>query len=180
MASSTSSKIVLTVISSLVMAIIAMIFITINLLPSWANPIVISCIAYALSIVISSIFQYTSCGSVNIQSIGISNLFVLGTNLVATTILYLEGIPFLKQIFGVYYPRNPYDGLPYEEGTPAWLKGMENENHYKIQFFSSIVKAVIPIYIEDTMKNGFVYFYWIFWMTILPLFFLLSVQGMCA
>jgi hypothetical protein len=104
---------------------------------------------------------------------------VLGTNAIASLVLYLEGIPFLKQIFGVYAPRNPYDGMPYEEGTAPWIKGMENENHYKIQFFSSIVKAVIPMYVDDSMKNGLVYFYWIFWMTILPLFFLLSMQGMC-
>jgi hypothetical protein len=160
-------------------ALMGMIFITINLLPTWANPIVIPLVAYIISIIVSLIYQYSSCGTVDIKGISLSNLFVLGTNLVTTVILYLEGIPFLKQIFGVYPPRNPYDGLPYQEGTPAWLKGMENENHYKIQFFSSIVKAVIPIYVEDAMKNGFVYFYWIFWMTILPLFFLLSVQGLC-
>ena len=179
MASSTSSKIALTVISSLIVALMAMIFITINLLPTWANPIVIPLSAYWISIIVSLIYQYSSCGSVDIKGIGLSNLFVLGTNLVTTLILYVEGIPFLKQIFGIYPPRNPYDGLPYEEGSAAWLKGMENENHYKIQFFSSIVKAVIPIYVEDAMKNGFVYFYWIFWMTILPMFFLLSVQGLC-
>lgn len=160
-------------------ALLAMIFITINLLPQWANPIVISLSAYLISIIVSLIYQYSSCNTVDIKGISLSNLFVLVTNLGASLVLYLEGIPFLKQIFGVYPPRNPYDGLPYEEGTPAWVKGMENENHYKIQFFSSIVKAIIPIYVEESMKNGLVYFYWIFWMTILPLFFLLSVQGLC-
>jgi hypothetical protein len=175
----TASKVALTVISSLIVALMAMIFITTDLLPGVANLIVIPVLAYTISIVVSSIFQYSSCGSVNIGSISLSNLFVLGTNAIASLVLYLEGIPFLKQIFGVYAPRNPYDGMPYEEGTAPWIKGMENENHYKIQFFSSIVKAVIPMYVDDSMKNGLVYFYWIFWMTILPLFFLLSMQSMC-
>lgn len=175
----TASKVALTVISSLIVALIAMIFITTDLLPGVANLIIIPVLAYTISIIVSTIFQYSSCGSVNIGSISLSNLFVLGTNAIASLVLYLEGIPFLKQIFGVYAPRNPYDGMPYEEGTAPWIKGMENENHYKIQFFSSIVKAVIPMYVDDSMKNGLVYFYWIFWMTILPLFFLLSMQGMC-
>jgi len=180
MASSTSSKIALTVISSLIVALMAMILISINLLPKWGNLIVIPLSAYSISIISSLIYQYSSCGSIDITSISLSNLFVLGTNFIASLVLFLEGVPFLKQIFGVYPPRNPYDGLPYEEGSAAWSKGMENENHYKIQFFSSIVKAVIPIYVEDSMKNGFVYFYWIFWMTILPMFFLLSIQGLCT
>jgi hypothetical protein len=175
----TASKVALTIISSLIVALIAMIFITTNILPGVANLVIIPVLAYTISIAVSSIFQYSSCGSVNIGSISLSNLFVLGTNAIASLVLYLEGIPFLKQIFGVYAPRNPYDGMPYEEGTAPWIKGMENENHYKIQFFSSIVKAVIPMYVDDSMKNGLVYFYWIFWMTILPLFFLLSMQSMC-
>ena len=131
-----------------------------------------------ISVVISSIYQYSACGNVNIQAISLSNTFVLGTNLIASSILYMENIPFLKQFFGTYAPRNPYDGMPYEEGTAAWIAGMKNENHYKLQFLSSIVKAVIPIYFDENTKIGIVHFYWIFWATILPLFFLLSFQGL--
>lgn len=177
---SASTKIILSVVSSLIAGIIGMIFITMNILPLWATTLVISLTIYIYSILISAIYQYSSCNTVNIKSILYSNIVVLLTNSFAMFILYLEGIPFLKQIFGEYPPRNPYDGLPYEVGTKPYIIGMENENHYKIQFFSSIVKAVIPMYIDDSMKNGFVYLYWIFWMTILPLFFLLSVQGMCT
>jgi ABC-type oligopeptide transport system substrate-binding subunit len=54
-------------------------------------------------------------------------------------------------------------------------------NNGKIQFFSSIVKAVIPsIVTEDKNKMMFVYFYWTFWMSVLPLYFLSSIQSMCG
>ena len=113
-------------------------------------------------------------------SSGLSNTFVLALTFLTSGVLYLEGIPFLKQVFGTYAPRNPYDGMPYEEGTAAWIAGMQNENHYKLQLLSSIVRAVIPIYFDEYTKTGLVYFYWIFWATILPLFFLLSFQGLCT
>ena len=177
---SSESKVILSLISSLIVAVVALLAVSTEIFPKWSAPLIIPAVAYLISIVISSIYQYSSCGKINVQAISLSNTFVLGTNLLTSGILYLEGIPFLKQVFGTYAPRNPYDGMPYEEGTPAWVAGMQNENHYKLQFFSSIVKAVIPIYFDDNTKNGLVYFYWIFWSTMLPLFFLLSFQGMCT
>ena len=174
-----SSKIILAIITSIIVATVALISVSTQMVPSWANPFLISAISYGISIGISAIYQYSSCNTVNVTAISLSNTFVLGTTFVASLILYLEGIPFLKQIFGTYPPRNPYDGIPYEEGSKAWIVGMQNENHYKLQFFSSIVRAVIPIYVEENIKEGLVFFYWIFWMTILPLFFLLGFQGMC-
>lgn len=177
---SSDSKVVLSVISSLIVAVVALLCVSTEIFPKWSSPLIIPAVAYLISVVISSIYQYSSCGNINIQAITLSNTFVLGTTLLTSGILYLEGIPFLKDVFGTYPPRNPYDGMPYEAGTPAWIAGMQNENHYKLQFFSSIVKAVIPIYFDESTKSGLVYFYWIFWMTILPLFFLLSFQGMCT
>lgn len=176
---SSNSKVILAFISSTIVGIVALLCISTDLFSARMNAIIIPGVAYAVSCIISSIYQYSACGTVNITAIGMSNTFVLGTTLLTSVILYLEGIPFLKDFFGEYDPRNPYDGIPYEKGTPAWVVGMQNENHYKIQFFSSIVKAVIPIYVEEKTKSGLVYLYWIFWSTILPLFFLLSFQGMC-
>jgi hypothetical protein len=177
---SSDSKVVLAVISSIIVAVVALLSVSTDIFPKWSAPLIIPAVAYMISVVISSIYQYSSCSSVNIQAIGLSNTFVLGTNLIASSILYMENIPFLKQFFGTYAPRNPYDGMPYEEGTAAWIAGMKNENHYKLQFLSSIVKAVIPMYFDENTKIGIVHFYWIFWATILPLFFLLSFQGLCT
>jgi len=174
------SKVVLSIISSLIVAVVALLSVSTEMFPKWSSPLIIPGVAYIISCIISSIYQYSSCGSINIQAISLSNTFVLGTTFLTSGILYLEGIPFLKQDCGTYAPRNPYDGMPYEEGSPAWVTGMQNENHYKLQFFSSIVKAVIPMYFDEYTKSGLVYFYWIFWATILPLFFLLSFQGLCT
>jgi hypothetical protein len=177
---SSESKVILSLISSLIVAVVALLSVATDIFPKWSTPLIIPAVAYLISIVISSIYQYSSCNKVNIQAITLSNTFVLGSTFITSGILYLEGIPFLKNVFGVYPPRNPYDGMPYEEGTAAWVAGMQNENHYKLQLLSSIVKAVIPMYFDDKTKVGLVYLYWIFWSTMLPLFFLLSFQGMCV
>jgi len=174
-----ATKISLSVISSILMATLAMTFISMNILPIWSLTIVIPILIYASSIIWSSIFQYISCNKVDIKAIAISNTFIALTNFVVTFILYLENIPFLKRLFGTYAPRNPVSGLPYKPDSDEYIEGMKNENHYKIQLLSSIVKAVIPIYVSDNTKTGIVYFYWIFWMTMLPLYFTLSLQGMC-
>jgi hypothetical protein len=86
-------------------------------------------------------------------------------------------------MFGEYVP-SVGDAARLEggEGSECCDKnGLKDpEGHYKIQFFTNIVKAVLPTFVtEENSKLGFVYFYWIFWMTILPFFFLLSVQGLC-
>jgi NADH:ubiquinone oxidoreductase subunit 4 (subunit M) len=78
-----------------------------------------------------------------------------------------------------YAPRNPVSGLPYSPETAEYIEGMKNENHYKLQLFTSIVRAVIPVYVNDNTKLGIVYFYWFFFMTLLPLYFILTVQGNC-
>ena len=78
-----------------------------------------------------------------------------------------------------YPPRNPVTGLPYDAKSEEYAAGMLNENHYKIQFFSNIVKSIIPVYVSENVKEGFVYLYWIFWMTFIPQYFTLSVQGIC-
>jgi hypothetical protein len=117
------------------------------------------------------------CNKVSIGQIAISNIFIALTTLIATSILYVEQVPILKFIFGEYVP-----SAGAEESTECCNKNplKDTEAHYKIQFFTNIVKAVLPKFVsEENSKLGFVYFYWIFWMTILPFFFLLSLQGLC-
>jgi hypothetical protein len=135
---------------------------------------------YLISIIMSLIHQFQKCGTVDIKGISVSNSAVLGTTGILSSFLYFESIPFLKYIFGVYAPRNEITGEYIVEGTPAYTEAMLNEKHYKIQFFSNIVKSVLPVYLIESVKDGFAYTYWIFWMTMLPLYFLLSLQGVCA
>ena len=136
----------------------------------------IPAVAYAVSIGLSSLYQYSICNKVSIGQIAISNMFIALTTLIATSILYVEQIPILKFMFGEYVPSAGAEGP--ECCDKNGLK--DPEAHYKIQFFTNIVKAVLPKFVsEENSKLGFVYFYWIFWMTILPFFFLLSVQGLC-
>jgi hypothetical protein len=103
---------------------------------------------------------------------------VLGTTLFTSVLLFVEQIPLLKMFYpNGYAPRNPISGLPYSSESAEYIEGMANENHYKIQLFTSIVKAVIPVYVNDDTKLGIVYFYWFFFMTLLPLYFILTLQG---
>jgi hypothetical protein len=174
------SKVSITIIGSLIVGIISMTLVGTNYFnSSIINSILIPVIAYGVALAMSAIYQYTSCNKVNMIAISTSDLVILGTNSIACLVLYLESFPFLKYIFGTYAPRNPITGLPYEEGSKEYDTFMTDENHYKIQFFSSIVKAVIPVYVSDNVKTGLVYLYWTFWLTMLPLYFMLSVQGAC-
>lgn len=135
----------------------------------------IPAVAYVVSLGLSSIYQYSICNKVSIGQIAISNLFIALTTLIATSVLYVEQVPILKFIFGEYVPTADAAAECCNKNP---LK--DTEAHYKIQFFTNVVKAVLPKFVsEENSKLGFVYFYWIFWMTILPFFFLLSIQGLC-
>jgi hypothetical protein len=48
-----------------------------------------------------------------------------------------------------------------------------------IELLSGIVKNVIPENVEEPVQNGLVYVYWVFWMTLLPVYFLVGIQGIC-
>jgi len=141
---------------------------------------IIPIFCYGLSFAMSAVYQFGKCKKVDVKGISVGNTAVLGTTGVLSGLLYLESIPILKYIFGPYAPRNEVTGLPLTEGTPEFTEAMSNEKHFKIQFFSNIVKSVLPVYLSESVKDGFAYMYWIFWMTMLPMYFLLSLQGACS
>ena len=179
MASTDNSKSIITIITSVLVATIALVLLSMEVMPVVAITVIVPIIAYVVSFLMAALYQYTKCNTLNISAAALSTLFVLGTTSITSLVLFLEDIPFLDSIFGSFPPRNPVSGLPYGEQTPEYILGMNSKTHYKLQFLTSIVKAVLPVYLSDSMKTGFVYFYWMFWMTILPLFFVLSVTGSC-
>lgn len=134
---------------------------------------------YLLTFLGSSIYQYEKCKKLDMKSNAVSSLAVLGTLGFASSVLAFENFPIFKFVFGEYAPRNPLTGEEYPSNSIEYIKAMENENHYKIQWFSNIVKAVIPIYVSDSVKDGFAYGYWIFFLTLLPTYFLMSLQSAC-
>ena len=150
-------------------------------LPSWIIPlitiIIIPLFAYLASISGSSIYQYGMCKKVNINSIGLGNIIILGLNAIVALLLFLENLPFKKYIFGEYAPINPLTGQSYPPESDEYKQNMESERHYKLQPLSSIVKVVLPVYYEESVKDGFAYMYWMFWATMLPSFFLFTIQG---
>lgn len=181
---SESSKIILSIVYSLMISVLVLMLITNDMVSLPIIVPMIPVVAYAVSLGLSSIYQYSICNKVSIGQIAISNLFIALTTLIATSILYMEQVPILKFIFGEYLP-SAYAGDAARlegEGGECCNKNplKDTEAHYKIQFFTNVVKAVLPKFVsEENSKLGFVYFYWIFWMTILPFFFLLSIQGLC-
>ena len=127
----------------------------------WLSVILIPTVSYIISLISSVVIQYINCNTVD-GTIMVSDLFVFATTFIASSILYAEQ----QQVFAV--------DTPTEGSTDIFNNG-------KIQFFTSIVKAAIPSMVtEDKNKMMFVYFYWIFWMSVLPLYFLSSIQSMCG
>ena len=170
---SESGKIVLSIVYALIISVTSIILITNEMVPLTLIIPIIPFVAYIVSLGLSSLYQYSMCNKVSIGQIAISNLFIVLTTLLTSSVLYVEQLPILRFMFGEYAP--PVTPEFYDKNP---LK--DPEAHYKIQFFTNIVKAVLPTFVtEENSKLGFVYFYWIFWMTILPFFFLLSVQGLC-
>ena len=178
---STASLNMAAIITALLVAILPLIIIStsgpLGITFSIALPIVI----YLITTGMTAIYQYSKCNKIDIKAAFFTNLMVLASALFTTGVLFVEQIPLLKIFYpDGYAPRNPVSGLPYSPETAEYIEGMKNENHYKLQLFTSIVKAVIPVYINDNTKLGIVYFYWFFFLTLLPLYFILTVQGNCA
>jgi hypothetical protein len=181
MASSTASLNMAAIITALLVATIPLIIISTSGSLGIALSIALPVIIYLITTAMTAIYQYSKCNKIDIKSAFLTNLMVLASALLTTGVLFLEQIPFLKMIYpDGYAPRNPVSGLPYSEETAEYAEGMRNENHYKIQLFTSIVRAVIPVYVNENVKLGIVYFYWFFFLTLLPLYFILTVQGNCG
>ena len=122
--------------------------------------------AYALSCIASIIYQYSACKAVNAANIFISNLIVLRNVFIASFILFLDTYP----IFDKPVALTP-EGLPVSGGPVNEKKGLE--------FFVDIVKAVLPQAMDDSVKNGIAHSYWMFWASLLPIYFLVGIQGLC-
>jgi len=167
------------VVGSILVAAVAMTLIASDFFPQYINIIIIPIIAYVLSVIMSIIFQYSACKKLNMGSILIGDLGVIVTNTIIGLVLFIENIPVYKYAFGPYAPRNPITGLQYDSDSKEYGDAMATENHYKPQLLSGIVKAVIPVYAAEEVKEGFVYLYWTFWMTMLPLYFVMGAQGLC-
>jgi hypothetical protein len=164
-----TSKFSIAISTAILVAVVATILVTLEV-NSYVIGFGIPIFAYVLCIAMSAIYQTIACGSIQLATISIGDLGVLVSTAVATGILGLETLPLLKYIYGEY---------PDTSLTPSSLEHSDPEKHYKVQFFTNIVKAVIPPSVNDTMQTGIVYFYWTFWMTLVPYYFVLSLQGMC-
>lgn len=172
-------KLSIAIVTSILVGSIAMVIVASEFFPTWMNMIIIPLVGYGVSIAMSVIYQYSVCRKITMTPIAIGDLGVLFATGTLSLGLFLEQIPFLKAIFGEYGPRNPVTGMPYDPSSAEYAEGMANQNHYKIQILSGIVKAIIPVYASENVKTGFVYLYWIFWMTLLPFYFVLGLQGLC-
>jgi hypothetical protein len=150
-------------------------------LPGWIIPLItllfIPLFAYLVSLSGSSLYQYGMCKKVNLKTIATGNTVILGAVALISGLLFLENVPFLKYIFGEYGPTNPLTGEPFPQDSMEYQKGMESERHYKLQPLSGIVKTVLPVYYSEYVKDGLAYLYWVFWATMLPSYFLFTVQG---
>jgi hypothetical protein len=132
--------------------------------------ILLPLLSYIITTILSIVYQKVTFGDVNAILPLWFNLGVVLTNLVLALVLWAENLPILQWIFGEYAPRNPDTGIQYKEDHPDYQELNNNEERYKLSFFSGIVKSVISMYIDEPMQNGFVYFYWTFWGTLLPWF----------
>ena len=132
--------------------------------------ILLPLLSYIITTILSIVYQKVTFGDVNAIFPIWFNLGVALTNLVLALILWVENLPILQWIFGEYAPRNPDTGVQYKESHPDYNELYNNEERYKLSFFSGIVKSVVSMYIDEPMQNGFVYFYWTFWGTLLPWF----------
>lgn len=125
-------------------------------------------ISYFISVAFSIMKQYNMCKKINAKSAFISQFFLAFIVFLVCFVLFLESLPIYKYIFGPYPPINPLTG--------EIMQNIVSENHYKIQFFSGIVKAVLPLGINESMKDGFVHMYWLFFSSLLSSFFLMKIQ----
>ena len=175
-----TSKLSIAISTAILVSILAMILVSYEVLTIPVATAVIPIIAYCLTVAMSFLYQFIACGKINISSVTIGDLGVLAANAIATGILYVESLPLLRYMYGEYADATLPDVASATSVASAASLAQDPEKHYKIQFFSNIVKSALPTNLtSEPMKTGMVYFYWIFWMTLVPHYTLLSLQGMC-
>lgn len=133
--------------------------------------------AYLVTSLLSLAYQQIAYGEVQPFVILLQNLAVLALNFIVALVLWFESVPIFKYIFGSYAPRNPTTGADLDPASTDYKDAMANENHYKLSFFSGIVKAVVSVYFDEPTKDGCVYAYWSFWATLLPWYTVLFLLG---
>jgi hypothetical protein len=176
-----STKLVFAIVPALLVGIVSMAGFMLRLFPTGYMYLLIPAFAYQLSIAASSLHQYLKCNKVEIQSLLLSNLTVLATSAIASVILFLENVN-LKSLFfdsALLVPSYPTTGDPVPESSPSYKAILDSGAHLKFQLFSPIVRAVLPVGVDAGTAEGLIYFYYMFWMVLLPMYFLLGVQGFC-
>ena len=141
-------------------------------------------IAYGLSFGASAVYQQVKCKRVNLGATAAGNLLVLFMASLIFGVLNLETVPLKYYLFGQYPRVDPSTGKPYTPDTREYEEDMKpfasqeeylariwGTDRYKIQVFSSLVTAVLPEFMVPV--------YWLFWLTLLPLYFLLKTQSVC-
>jgi hypothetical protein len=174
-----TSKFIFSTLGAVIVAIVSVgiiFFVTSDLL----RLIMIPPIAYLISLLVSFIFQSSVCSSTNMTTAAITNIMIFLSTAFISFFLYLESLPVLG-FMGYSNPIDPNTGQPLnkELNPDLYFKATEDNKHLKIQFLSGIVKAVLPVYFSELHKTSLVYVYWLFWMTLLPLYMALGVQGVC-
>jgi hypothetical protein len=177
-----STRIVFAIVPALLVGIVSMGGFMLKPFPTGYMYLLIPLFAYQISVIASSIHQYFVCNKVEIQSLLLSNLSVLGTAGLASVLLFLENVN-LKPLFfdpTLLVPSYPTTGDPVPESSPSYRAILESGAHMKFQLFSPIVRAVLPSGIDSGTGEGLIYFYYMFWMILLPMYFLLGIQGFCG
>lgn len=153
-------------------------------MPTWIISVVvvltIPFISYFTSVGMSVLLRLKAkCKTVDFKNILINNLFIGLSTLIAGVVLAFENIPILKTIFGEYEPVSRVTGLQIPKDAVEYNQYILDQTHYKIQTFSNIVKDALPFALSDSTKTGLVYFYYMFFLTLLPSFFIFSTQSIC-
>jgi hypothetical protein len=171
-----------TIFGSLLVAVIITVLQKYEFLPFYVTALLTPAIAFGICFVLTLMIQQITCGKVNPGPAALGTLGVATSTGVATLILTLEDLPlltFIEPLTGPFVPVNPVTGTPYDTSSIEYATAMENQNHKKIQVFSNIVKKALPVGFLDSTKSAIATFYWMFWLTMLPFYFTLSLQASC-
>jgi hypothetical protein len=198
-AESSANKLILSLASAFIIGILSLVLIGTNSLPITVILIILPIASYLISLAISSMYQFNKCKKVEIGSISVSNLAVLASTSFMSIIIYIENLPIKLWLFGPQEPVDECCGRPLEPGSFAtnvakvspdgslilpsgskeYAEALISGDQYKLQLFSGIVRAVLPKTMSPELKSGFIAFYWYFFLSLLPQFFLLNIQGAC-